>query len=190
MALSRTSTVLRRVKWSSQLYASCRGYASAPDAPQAPPMLLKLRADLKTAMKAKDTNRLNVLRGLLADITNAAKTPNPVQTDMQVLSLLRKRASAAKAASAEFKHAGREDLVKQEDQQANILDTYAGSVETMGDDAIWKIVAAVVDEAKTVTIGKINMGDVLKKLLGPGGSLEGMPVDKSTVARFVKQALS
>jgi uncharacterized protein YqeY len=45
------------------------------DAPSsAPPLLLKLRSDLKTAMKAKDTNRLNVLRGLLAEVTKQPRS--------------------------------------------------------------------------------------------------------------------
>ena len=82
---------------SQNICPQCRHYAttSEPSTLQAPPLLLKLRSDLKTAMKAKDTPRLNVLRALLADVTNSAKTSNPIKTDMQLLSLLRKRAAAA-----------------------------------------------------------------------------------------------
>lgn len=152
-------------------------------------MLLKLKGDLKTAMKAKDTNRLNALRGLLAEVTNQAKTSNPIKTDMQLLSLLRKRTTAAKAAGEEFKAAGREDLLEKEEAQAAIFEEYAGGVETMPESDIKAAVTKAVDEVKAIVEGKVNMGDVLKKILGPGGSLEGKPVDRSEVARIVKQAL-
>lgn len=141
-------------------------------------------------MKEKDTNKLNVLRGLIAEVTNSAKTQNPVKTDMQVLSLLRKRAASAKAASDEFKAAGRQDLVEREESQVKVLDEYAGGVETMSQDEIRDVVIKTVDKAKAQHGGKVNMGEVLKKLLGPGGSLDGKPVEKKEVAGIVKEVLS
>lgn len=151
-------------------------------------MLLKIRGDLKTAMKEKDMNRLNVLKGLISEIGNAAKTSNPIRTDMQLLSLLRKRAAASRETSAEFKKAQREDLSEKEDAQAAVLEDYAGSVETMSEDDIRDAVSKVVDEVKAAA-SKVNMGDVLKKLLGPEGSLDGKSVERSQVARIVKQTL-
>lgn len=169
----------------------CRQYAApSPSSLPAPPLLLKIRSDLKAAMKDKDTNRLNVLRGLLSDITNAAKTNNPVKTDMQLLSVLRKRAASAKQASTEFKSAGRDDLVQKEEQQVNVLEEYAGDVQTMSEDDMREVVIKEVDEVKAQQSGKINMGDVLKSLLAPGGSLDGRPVEKSQVARIVKEVLT
>lgn len=169
----------------------CRQYAtpSASSLP-APPLLLKLRTDLRTAMKEKDTARLNVLRALLAEVTNLAKTQKPIKTDMQLLSLLRKRAAAAKAASGEFKSAGRQDLVEQEDKQASIMEEYAGGVETLPESDIREAVSKAVEEVEAATSGKTNMGDVLKKLLAPGGSLDGKPVDKGEVAKVVKEVLA
>lgn len=141
-------------------------------------------------MKEKDTNRLNVLRGLLADITNSAKTQTPVKTDMQILSMLRKRSTSAKAASDEFKAAGRNDLVEREESQVKVLEEYAGGVETMSQDDIRDAVIRTVDELKAQQGSKVNMGEVLKKLLGPGGSLDGKPVEKKDVAGIVKEVLS
>ncbi|KAH9824504.1 GatB/YqeY domain-containing protein [Teratosphaeria destructans] len=164
-----------------------RRYAS--ETPPAPPLLLKLRQDLKTAMKEKDTNRLSVLRTLLADVTNQAKTSTPIKTDMQLLALLRKRAAASRAASGEFKAAGREDLVEREEGQARIMEDYAGSVETLTEVDVREAVGRVVEEVRAVAEGKVNMGDVLKRLLGPGGSLDGKPVEKSQVAKVVKEVL-
>jgi len=141
-------------------------------------------------MKEKDTARLNVLRTLLAEVTNAAKTSNPIKSDMQLLSLLRKRAAAAKTASEEFKSAGRQDLVEKEGQQARIMEEYAGGVETMSAESITEAVTKTVEEVKAAAAGKaVQMGDVLKKLLAPGGNLEGKPVEKSEVAKIVKELL-
>lgn len=143
-------------------------------------------------MKGKDTNRLAVLRGLLAEVTNAAKTNNPVKTDMQLLTLLKKRAATAKQASDEFKSAGRQDLVEKEEAQVSILEEYAGDVQTMSSDDIRDMVIKTVEDTKAqqTTPGKINMGDVLKKLLAPGGSLDGKPVERAEVARIVKEVLT
>ena len=143
-------------------------------------------------MKEKDTNRLNVLRGLLAEVTNAAKTNNPVKTDMQLLSMLKKRAASAKQASDEFKSAGRDDLVEKEEGQVKVLEEYAGDVKTLSTDDIRDAVMKTVDEAKAQQSapGKINMGDILKRLLAPGGILDGKPVEKAEVARIVKEVLT
>lgn len=143
-------------------------------------------------MKEKDTNRLNVLRGLLAEVTNAAKTNNPVKTDMQLLSILKKRAATAKQASSDFKSAGRDDLVEKEEDQVKVLEEYAGNVQTMSNDDIRDIVIETVEDAKAQQSapGKVNMGDILKKLLAPGGSLDGKPVERAEVARIVKEVLT
>lgn len=189
-------TAIQRRVLSINRYAcsQCRRYAvpSRSDlASTPPPLLLKLRKDLKTAMLEKDTNRLNVLRSLIADVTNSAKHNNPVKTDMQLLSMLRKRQAASKQASNEFKAAGRQDLVEKEEGQVNVLEEYAGSVETMSDDDVREIVMKVVDEVKAEQpAGKVNMGDILKKLLSPGGSFDGRPVDRKEVSRIVKDVLT
>lgn len=190
MASLTTRTLLRqKLRQRSQwICPQCRHYADSPV--PAPPLLLKLRSDLKTAMKQKDTNRLNVLRGLLAEVTTSAKTGTPVKSDIQILSMLRKRAASAKSASDEFKAAGRNDLVEQEEGQVKVLEEYAGGVETMSQDEIRDAVMKTVDEAKAQQGSKANMGAVLKKLLGPGGSLDGKPVEKKEVAGIVKEVLS
>lgn len=140
-------------------------------------------------MRAKDTNRLNVVRGILNEVTNSSKTATPIKTDMQLLSLLRKRAAAAETAKKEFNDAGRSDLIEKENAQLDVLNEYAGSVETWDDAQIQNAVATAVESMKS-SGAKINMGDVLKKLFAPGGDLDGKPVEKSKVSVVVKQLLS
>ena len=181
--------MLRQLPSRNWQLSQCRKYsAPAPATASGPPLLLKLRTDLKTAMRAKDTARLNVLRSLLAEVTNAAKSPNPVKTDMQLLSMLRKRQVAAKAASAEFKAAGREDLVEKEQGQVDILDEYAGGVQTMAIEDVKAAIKSTIDELKAKT-PDLKAGSVMKAIFAPGGSLDGKNVEKSTVPGIVKELL-
>ncbi|KFY47813.1 hypothetical protein V496_10429, partial [Pseudogymnoascus sp. VKM F-4515 (FW-2607)] len=116
----------------------CRLYSSTTGTGTAPPMLLKIRKDLKTAMQDKDKNKLNVLRALLSQSLNASKTNSPIVTDMQMLALVRKNAAASKQAAAEFVEAGRQDLADKEAEQMRVMEEYIGEVKTVGEEEIRK----------------------------------------------------
>jgi uncharacterized protein YqeY len=133
-------------------------------------------------------NRLNVLRALISETNNAAKTSSPIQTDIQLLSLIRKRLNATKDAAKEFEAAERSDLKEKEDAQAVILEEYAGQVETMPIAEITEVVVNEVNAMKNAG-GKLNPGVVLKALFAQGGSLDGKPVDRKEVSAEVTKAL-
>lgn len=154
----------------------------------ASPLLAKVRNDLKMALRAKDTTRLNVLRALLADVTNASKTANPITTDVQLLSVIRKRSSASRDASAQFAAAGRKDLVEKEDAQSRILDELAGEVETVGKEEMEKAIREAIEQTKAQ--GPVILGQVMKALIGEGGSLAGKSVDRKELAAAVKRSVS
>ncbi|KAK9422471.1 putative Yqey-like protein-domain-containing protein [Seiridium unicorne] len=166
-----------------------RFYSSEPPPP---PMLQKLKADLKTAMRAKDAARLTVLRSILSATLNASKTANPISTDAQLVALLRKTARASQDASAEFKGAGRDDLVEKEQAQINILNEYvSGSgVQVVNEDELRTVVAGVVTALTSEGAqGKAKFGDVMKQLLVPSGPLDGKTVEKSELAKIVKEVV-
>jgi uncharacterized protein YqeY len=137
-------------------------------------------------MRAKDTARLSVIRALLAEVTNAAKTPRAIETDVQVLSLIRKRIAAAKEAGESFKAAGREDLSQQEDAQATVLQEYASNVDTVSEAEMKE----AVEQAITSLDAKSrNLGMVMKVLTGSGGKLAGRPVVGKDLAAIISRAL-
>jgi len=105
-----------------------------------------------------------------------------------MLALLRKTANASKAASEEFKGAGRQDLADKEDLQLKIMEEYAGSVETLSEEDIRAAVKGVVDSMKSEG-AKIQLGDVLKKVFSPE-ALGDKPVEKGDVAKIVKEILA
>ncbi|KAA6414857.1 MAG: hypothetical protein FRX48_01607 [Lasallia pustulata] len=140
-------------------------------------------------MKTKDTNRLNVLRSLLAEITNASKTSSPITTDLQLLSLLRKRAAMSRTAAQDFGAAKRTDLKDKEEAQVAVLEEYAGEVDTIGEEEITRVVGEVIGRMVSDE-KKLDLGSVLKNLLGPGGAFNGKPVEKAEVAKIVASLMA
>ena len=185
-----TRSAVTTTRWSQQLPSkSIRAYSS--EAPSSAPLYAKLKGDLKTAMRAKDAPRLAVLRSVLAAVLNASKTSQPIETDAQLVALLRKTARTAQEAADEFRAANRSDLVEKEEVQLRVLEEYiAGSgVESINEAELKDMVLAVRSELAAEGVDA-KMGDVLKKLLGPGGRLDGKDVEKATVAKIVKEVMS
>lgn len=182
----QASTLRSTVSRSLFPYATAsRFYSTSDDVP--PPLLQKLKGDLKAAMRAKDAPRLSVLRAILAANLNASKTASPIRTDVQLVALIRKLQKGAQDAVAEAKTAGREDLVEKENEQMRILEEYvAGSgVQTLGEAELRAIVQEAVDASKGAGMAaKSLMGDVMKRITG---ALEGKDVDKKAISSLVKE---
>ena len=137
--------------------------------------------DLKTAMRAKDTNRLNVLRSVLAEITNASKTNNPPTSDLHILQIIKKARTKSATSASEFAAAGRQDLADKENGQISVLDEYAGQVATIEKEELQAAVQQVMAKLE-----KVNVGDVIKGVMA---LMEGKPVVKSELAQVVKEAI-
>lgn len=129
-------------------------------------------------------SRLNVLRAIIAETTNASKTNSPIKTDLQLLSLLRKRASVSKQAAEEFSSANRKDLEEKEMAQITVLEEYASEVQTVPEDEIKDAVTRIIGKLRTDG-QPVHIGTVAKALLGPGGEFEGKPVEKAVVMKVV-----
>ncbi|PTD05836.1 hypothetical protein FCULG_00001645 [Fusarium culmorum] len=147
----------------------CRFYStSTEDAPA--PLLSKLKADLKTAMRAKDTPHIN-----------------PIKTDVQLVALIRKIQKGAQDAAAEAKAANRDDLVQKEEDQIKVLNEYItnSGVESLTKAQLKAMVQDAVEASKAAGVqAKSIMGDVMKRL---SGALEGKDVDKKELSKMVKE---
>ncbi|RYP38163.1 hypothetical protein DL767_002680 [Monosporascus sp. MG133] len=171
--------------YSSTSTSTSTGASDPPPPP--PPLLQKLKADLKTAMRAKDAARLTVLRTVLSAAQNASKTSSPIATDAQLVALLRRTRAATEEAAGEARAARRPDLVEREEAQVRVIDEYvAGSgVEDVGAEQLRAIVADAVEGEG----GKARVGDVMKKLLAPEGPLAGKSFEKAELAKIVKEVV-
>ena len=103
--------------------------SSASTAPSLPSFLVHLRNELKAALRAKDRGRLPVIRAVLADVTNASKTAQPISTDKQLKKRMLKKATTYRQAVEEYRKAGRSDLVKEAENEIEILERYAAQIE-------------------------------------------------------------
>ena len=130
-------------------------------------------------------SRLDVLRGLIADVTNAAKTSKPVASDGQMLNIIRKRIKNSEAAVEEFQNANRDDLKVREVAQIAVLESYIGESASLGEDEITRVIQDVIGRLRTEET-VVNQGSVMKSLVGAGGTLEDQAVDRQVVARLVK----
>ncbi|KAH6856725.1 Yqey-like protein-domain-containing protein [Chaetomium sp. MPI-CAGE-AT-0009] len=161
------------------------------EAPPPPPLLAKLKDDLKTAMRAKDANRLAVLRSVLAATLNASKTDKPIKTDVQLVGLLQKSARKSQEAAAEARQAGREDLAEKEEAQQRILEEYAAGsgVREIGEAELRQIIESTKATLLADGIqGKALQGEIIKNLFKPGGLLDGAAVEKKGIVTMVKEA--
>ncbi|KKT73968.1 MAG: hypothetical protein UW71_C0039G0030 [Parcubacteria group bacterium GW2011_GWB1_44_7] len=88
----------------------------------------KIKGEIKEAMLAKDTVRLAVTRGLLAAFVNEliAKRRKPTEElkDDEALAVIKRSVKQHKDSIEQFAKGGRQDLVKEEEAELKILETY------------------------------------------------------------------
>lgn len=141
--------------------------------------------DIKQAMLARDKQKLEALRAikaaLLLEKTGAgiggAEIPESIE-----LKLLQKLVKQRKESSILYKEQGRDDLAKDEDFQASIIERYLP--EQLSEEDIHKIITKIVEDTGASSMkdmGKV-MGMATKQLAGKA--------DNKTVSGIVKQLLS
>jgi len=88
----------------------------------------QIKNKIKEAMLAKDTVLLETLRGMVAAFTNElvakGKKPNEMLADEEVLAVITRLSKQRKDSIEQFKKGNRDDLVKEEEAQLVILETY------------------------------------------------------------------
>jgi uncharacterized protein YqeY len=138
--------------------------------------------DIKTAMKARDTAKLNTLRLLAADIKRREVDTQAELDDASVLSIIEKACKQRKESITQFKMANRQDLVDQEQLELDIITTYLPA--QMSEDNIKAAVSAAIDS--TNAAGPQDMGKVMGVLKA---QLAGK-ADMSAVSALIKAALT
>ena len=114
---------------------------------------------------------LDVLRRLIAEYNNAAKTNRPIKSDIEFGGLIAKEITATKQAIEEFEKAGRQDLKEVQDTQLNILGEYKNQIKTLSAEQVQDIISKEVARMREAN-QKINIGTVMRVLFKPGGPME------------------
>lgn len=128
----------------------------------------QINNDIKEAMKAREKEKLEALRGI-KKVMLEAKTAQGAGAELgddEALKIISKLAKQGSDAAAIYKEQGREDLYEQEMVQVKIYEAYLP--EKMSDEALTEAVKAIIAETGASSMkdmGKV-MGIASKKLAG------------------------
>ena len=142
----------------------------------------RLNADIKTAMKAGDKDRLGTLRFMMAALKQQEIDTRVELDDQAVTTILTKLASQRRDSIAQFEGAGREDLASKERSELEVVEDYlpaplsAAEIETLVNDAISRLGASSIKD-----MGKV-MNELRPQLTGRA--------DMAAVSSSIKQRLS
>ena len=133
----------------------------------------QIKNGIKEAMIAKDTIRLETLRAMVAGFTNELvaknRKPNEMLTDEEALVVITRLSKQRKDSIEQFKKGNREDLVKIEEAQLKILETYLPKL--MDKSEVEKVARAKKEELgiSDATKKGMLMSALMKDLKGKAG---------------------
>lgn len=123
----------------------------------------RIAEDMKTAMKAKDTVALNVVRALKSALKYAAIEKlgaDGVLEDGDAIPVIRKEIKKRQDSVASYESASRQDLADHEKAEIAVLEKYLPAA--MSSEEIVKLVESVIAELGATS--KKDMGSVMKAL--------------------------
>ncbi len=129
-----------------------------------------IKSEIKTAMMAKDTVKLTVIRGLVSAFTNElvalGRTPQSALTDEEVLNVIRRAVKQRKDSVEQFTKGGRADLAEAENAELALLSVYLPQM--MSQDDIRAIAEAKKAELGVTDKSKVGilMSALMKDLKG------------------------
>ena len=142
----------------------------------------RITEDMKSAMRAKEADRLLAIRNLLAAMKQKEVDERVVLDDVAVVAIVDKLVKQRKDSIAAFTQAGRTDLVEKESAELAVLQAYLP--ERLAADGIAREVAAVVAE-----LGAAGPGD-MGKVMGAVKTRLAGKADMGLVSAAVKAALA
>ncbi|HLR30868.1 MAG TPA: GatB/YqeY domain-containing protein [Fodinibius sp.] len=146
----------------------------------------QIMADLKTAMKNKDQERLRVLRSLKAKLLereiSERKEGEASLSDEQTVEVLMKAAKQRRESIEQFEEGGRDDLVASEKAELEVINDYLP--EMLGEEEVREAARNKIEQ-----LGAENMADMGKVMGAMMQDLKGK-AEGSLVSKVVKEELS
>ena len=137
----------------------------------------QIRADVTTALKAGERERVSALRLVLSELQKAAK-----EGDADELAVLRRERKRRRESETAYREAGRPELAASEAYEAEVIDAYLPA--ELSDSELDALVARAVQE--TGAEGPRDMGKAIKHVMAAAGGR----ADGKRVSGKVKEALS
>ena len=129
-------------------------------------MVKRFKSDLTTYMKAKDTEKLNVIRGILNEI-NIRDMKNIKINNEEVVKVLRSEVKKRKESIESFKKVARQDLIDKESREITVIKQYL-PIE-MSDEELFNKVKAIAD----ASIDKSFGGVIKAAIISVNGKADG-----------------
>ncbi|WP_342618498.1 GatB/YqeY domain-containing protein [Rhodoferax sp. GW822-FHT02A01] len=142
----------------------------------------QITEDMKTAMRAKDSERLGTIRLLLAACKQREVDERIVLDDAAVVALVDKLIKQRKDSVAAYEGAGRQDLADKESAEIKVLQVYLP--QRMSADEVLVEVKAIVAE-----LGAKGPGD-MGKVMGMVKTRLAGKAEMAVVSSAVKAALA
>lgn len=142
----------------------------------------KLLEDMKKAMKAKDKERLSVIRMTRSEIKNKEIDSGEALDDQGIIAVIAKQVKQVKDSLADFEKAGKQEVMDKLYREIEILEEYLP--EQMSEEEIDKLIDQTIDQVNAANMsdmGKV-MGAIMPKIKGKA--------DGSLVSAKVKAKLS
>lgn len=144
----------------------------------------RISADMKEAMKAKDKVRLAALRDIKSKIMLALTESggSDALDDGEVMKILSKQLKQREDTLAIYQEQGRDDLVAEEEAQAEVLRAYLPQPLTPEElqDAVQSIIAE---------LGASSMAD-MGRVMGTASARLAGKADGKAISALVRQALN
>jgi len=147
-------------------------------------LLINLNDELKSAMRAKDSLKLEALRAIKSEVLLAQTSSGggALLSKDDEIKLLQRLVKQRKDSAAIYKDQNRVDLASPEEDQAAVISTFLP--EQLSSEQIEKIVANVI-----LKIGAEGMKD-MGKVMGIASNEMVGKADGKTISTIVKQKLS
>ena len=116
-----------------------------------------IAADMKTAMRDKDTVRLETIRLLRSAIQRREVDDQVTLDDAAVLQIVQKLVKQCRDAAQQFEAGGRSDLVEKELANIGVLESYLP--EQLSDEEVEAIISAAITETGATSMQ--DMGKVM-----------------------------
>ncbi|MDX1403271.1 MAG: GatB/YqeY domain-containing protein [Woeseiaceae bacterium] len=141
----------------------------------------QIQDDMKTAMKAGDSDRLKAVRLILAAIKQVEVDERKELDDAAVLDVLNKMVKQRRDSVSQFRDGGRDDLADKELAEIAVIEAYLP--EPMSDEELDALVEGVIAE-----VGAENIRDMGKVMAAIKSKAEGR-ADMAAAGAKVKSIL-
>lgn len=142
----------------------------------------RLVEDMKSAMRAKEKDRLMTIRTILAAIKLQEVNTREDVDEAGVLAILDKQSKQRRESIAQFSKAGRDDLVAQEELELGFIKEYLP--EPLSDDDVQSLIKEAIDAT-----GADSMKDMGKVMAHLKPKAQGR-ADMGKISGLIKAALN